>query len=69
MATTSFENLLLKSTSISEQELRSLLTMSDQEGVPIENTLAKQSFASAEDALSELCKTLNLNFGSVTYTT
>ncbi len=62
MASGNFETLILKGTNINERELQIILKMPDKNGIPIENSLATQTYASAEDALLELCRTLDLDF-------
>lgn len=62
MANGNFETLLVKGTSLSEGELKSLMGLPDRHGVPIEESLATQTYSSAEDALGELCSHLNVDF-------
>lgn len=62
MAGSNFETLLLKGTSLNESEIKSLMELPDRHGTPIEEGLAQQTFTSAEDALSELCSNLELDF-------
>src|SRR5690606_23836923 len=60
--TTSLENFILKGTSISEDELRSILTMTNSKGETLRNSLEFKQYTSAEDALGDLCKQLNVEF-------
>ncbi|MCB9026862.1 MAG: type II secretion system ATPase GspE [Bdellovibrionaceae bacterium] len=62
MAESNFQTLLIKSTSLNENEVKSLMLLPDKSGVLIEESLAKQTYSSAEEALSELCLNLNLDF-------
>lgn len=57
-----FETLLVKGTSLSAEEVRSILRTHDQHGVPLEETVGKSNFASPDEAVAELCKVLKLEF-------
>lgn len=58
----SFESLLIKGTSLSEEEVRSILKTHDANGVPYEDTLGKSQYNSPEEAVAELCRVLKLDF-------
>ncbi len=58
----SFESLLLKGTSLSAEEIKSILRTNDSNGVPLEETVGKSQFNTPEEALAELCKLLRLDF-------
>lgn len=60
--TTSLENFILKGTSISEEELRSVLNMTSSKGETVRNALEYKQYTSAEDALSDVCKLINVEF-------
>ena len=62
MAESNFQTLLIKGTSLNEGELKSLLTLPDKKGVPMEESLACQVYTSAEDALADLCNQLDVDF-------
>ncbi len=62
MSVTSLEPLILKSTSISEDELRTLLSMPDVKGQAIQHTFQNRNYATAEDALADLCKAIGIDF-------
>lgn len=62
MAGPSFELLIKKGTSLSEDQLATLLKTSDAKGVTIADHLAKHQFGTPEEAMAELCKLLNVEF-------
>lgn len=57
-----FENLILKGTSISDEQLRSLLQLSDSKGQSGESLFLDKQYASAEEALADLCKHVGVEF-------
>jgi general secretion pathway protein E len=62
MSGSSLENLIIKGSSISEPELQTLLGMPDHRGQPIGHMFHGRTYATPEDALSELCKALPAEF-------
>jgi general secretion pathway protein E len=62
MATPTFETLIKKGTSVSEEQLQALLRTSDPKGTPLQELLAKMTFNTPEEALAELCKHLNVDY-------
>ncbi len=58
----SFESLLIKGTSLTEDEVRSILKTHDSNGVPYEETVGKSQYNSPEEAVAELCRVLRLDF-------
>lgn len=62
MASPTFETLIKKGTSVSEEQLQALLRMTDTKGVPLGEAIAKLSFNTPEEALAELCRHLNVDF-------
>jgi general secretion pathway protein E len=62
MSSSSLEILIAKGTSINEIELKTLLEMNDAKGQPIEAQFRNRTYASAEDALGDLCKAIGADF-------
>lgn len=62
MAAPSFESLLLKGTSLSNEQLKSILKTVDGEGRSIEESLSKMTFNNPEEVVAELCKILEVEF-------
>lgn len=62
MAQLSFENLIRKGSSLTEEQLKVVLETEDQDGLTLSDSLAKMNFSTPEEALSELCKRLGLEF-------
>ncbi len=62
MAGPSFETLIKKGTSVSEEQLQTLLRSSDRKGRPLHEILANMQFGTPEEALAELCKLLGVDF-------
>lgn len=62
MSAISLENLILKGTSISEVEFRSLMKMPTARGEPVEALMASRQYANTEEALSDLCKSIGVEF-------
>lgn len=63
MATVStIESLLIKGTSISQTELKSLMGLPTSSGVSVESVLADRQYNTPEEALADLCKTIGLDF-------
>jgi general secretion pathway protein E len=62
MATTSFETHILKGTSISDGELRSLLRLSNNKGQVGEDVVNQKQYSSTEEALSDLCRHIGVEF-------
>jgi general secretion pathway protein E len=57
-----FESLVLKGTSLTAEEIKSILKTTDSNGTPLEESLGKAQFNTPEEAVAELCKTLKLDF-------
>ena len=62
MASAGFENLIVKTAAMTERQLQSVLELPNRQGVPIKKILAHKNFNSADEALGELCKNLNIKF-------
>jgi len=62
MSASSFESLVLKGTSLTAEELNSVLNIQDQNGAPLEETLVKMHFSTPEEAVAELCKRMGLEY-------
>ncbi|MCB0386624.1 MAG: type II secretion system protein GspE, partial [Bdellovibrionales bacterium] len=62
MATPNFESLLVKGTSITEEQLQSLLKTNDREGRPLKEAMEGKTYSTPEDALAELCDRLDVAF-------
>jgi general secretion pathway protein E len=62
MASPTFETLIKKGTSVSEEQLQALLRTNDAKGVPLDQLISKLSFNTPEEALAELCKHLNVEY-------
>ena len=63
MATThNFETLITKGTGISESQLSEILDSPNKEGATLRDQIDGQSFSSPEEAMSIICKELNLEF-------
>ncbi|NJL26243.1 MAG: type II secretion system protein GspE, partial [Calothrix sp. SM1_5_4] len=62
MAAPSFETLIKKGTSVTEEQLQTLLRTTDPKGTPYADLLGRHSYNTPEDALAELCKLLGLEF-------
>ncbi len=62
MASPTFENLIKKGTSVSEEQLQSLLRSSDPKGIPLSELLSKMTFNTPEEALAELCRHLHVDY-------
>jgi general secretion pathway protein E len=62
MAAPSFETLIKKGTSVSEEQLQTLLRAHDGKGQPLGEVFAKYNFNTPEEALAELCKFLSVDF-------
>lgn len=62
MAAPTFETLIKKGTSVSEEQLQALLRTNDAKGVPLDQLISKLSFNTPEEALAELCKHLNVEY-------
>jgi general secretion pathway protein E len=56
------ELLILKGTSISESELKSLMKMPTARGEPVETLLANRHYTTSEDAVSDLCRGIGVDF-------
>src|SRR4051812_12811583 len=56
------ETLILKGTSISENELKSLLKMPTPRGEAVETLLANRQYSTAEDAVADLCRGIGVEF-------
>ena len=61
-ATHSYETLLIKGTSITAEQLHSILKLTNKNGVPIKKLLDDKTYNSSEGAMAELCKHLNVEF-------
>ncbi|MEQ1664733.1 MAG: type II secretion system ATPase GspE [Bdellovibrionales bacterium] len=62
MSVSALETLILKTTSIGADELKALLQMPDNRGQAIEHIFAHRTYASPEDALSDLCRAIGSEF-------
>lgn len=62
MAQLSFEALIKKGSSLTEEQLRVVLKTEGEDGLPLAETLNRMNFTSPEEALAELCKKLGLEF-------
>ncbi len=62
MSASALETLILKSTSISEGELKTLLNIPDARGEAIIHKLASRTYTSPEEALADLCKAIGSEF-------
>ncbi|MCB0349757.1 MAG: type II secretion system ATPase GspE [Bdellovibrionales bacterium] len=62
MSGTALETLILKSTSISEDELKTLLNIPDAHGEAILHQFNNRTYSSPEDALADLCKAIGSEF-------
>lgn len=58
----SFESLLLKGTSLSAEEIKSIMRTNDSNGVPFEESIGRAQFHTPEEAVAELCRALHLDF-------
>lgn len=62
MAAPSFEILIKKGTSVSEEQLQTLLKQHDGNGQPLADVFSKLQFNTPEEALAELCKHLGVDY-------
>jgi len=62
MASPTFETLIKKGTSVSEEQLQTLMRTSDSKGTPLVELLGKMTFNTPEEALAELCRHLNVDY-------
>lgn len=62
MAAPSFETLIIKGTSVSQEQLRALMQSLNGRGQTYAEVLSKIQFNTPEEALAELCKHLNVDF-------
>ena len=62
MATPTFEILIKKGTSVSEEQLQTLLKAHDKKGRPLADIFAKMTFNTPEEAMAELCKQLGVEY-------
>src|SRR4051812_32281894 len=62
MAAPTFETLIKKGTSVSEEQLQTLLRTHDKKGRPLADVFAKMTFNTPEEAMAELCKQLDVDF-------
>ncbi len=62
MASANFETLIKKGTSVSEEQLQTLLRAHDRKGQTFSDILGRMSFGTPEEALAELCKLLGVEF-------
>lgn len=62
MATIQIENVLLKNTSLSEEQIASLLEMSLDRGGTLRDALAKKEGAGTDDLLAEMSSAMGLGF-------
>lgn len=58
----SIETLLLKGTSLSAEEIKSILSSHDSGGTPLQEAFARNSYTNPEEAVAELCRLLKLDF-------
>lgn len=59
---TSFESLILKGSSVSEEQLKSILRTQNDKGVLLEDSMNKQNYNTPEEAIAELCKQIGVDF-------
>ncbi|MCB0342438.1 MAG: type II secretion system ATPase GspE [Bdellovibrionales bacterium] len=62
MSTSSFEKLILKGTSITEPQLRSLMQAQGRDGGLLEESLTKRTYSTPDEAMADLCRSLDLDF-------
>lgn len=62
MAAPSFEMLIKKGTSVSDEQLQTLMRSPDAKGQPLSEVFAKLSFNTPEEAMAELCKHLGVEY-------
>jgi general secretion pathway protein E len=62
MAAPSFETLIKKGTSVSEEQLQTLLKSRDLKGQILSEVFANLTFGTPEEALAELCKHLGVDY-------
>lgn len=62
MASPSFETLIKKGTSVSEEQLQTLLRAHDKKGQSFADIFGKMTFNTPEEALAELCKQLGVEY-------
>src|SRR5580704_13581687 len=62
MAAPSFEALIKKGTSVTDEQLKAVLKMVHSKGQPLDELLAQVHFNTPEEAMAELCKHLNVDF-------
>lgn len=62
MTAASFQTLLVKGTSLSEDQLSSLLELQGPNGQPIKEALVSKTYHTPEEALSELCNKMGIDF-------
>ncbi|MEK6554386.1 MAG: type II secretion system ATPase GspE, partial [Bdellovibrionota bacterium] len=62
MSGPSLETLILKGTSISEAELKSLMKMPTARGEMVESLLSNRQYSTSEDAVADLCKGIGVDF-------
>lgn len=62
MAAPSFEALIKKGTSVSDEQLKTVLKSVHTKGQPLEEALSQTHFNTPEEAMAELCKHLGVDF-------
>lgn len=62
MASPNFESLLTKGTRIQENQLHAAMAIINHDGLPLAQIVKDRTFVSPEDAMSELCRHLGLQF-------
>ncbi len=62
MASPSFEVLIKKGTSVTEEQLRTLLSATDRKGETLAHVFSKMTFSTPEEAMAELCKHLGVEY-------
>lgn len=62
MAAPNFETLIKKGTSVSEEQLQTLMRAQDKKGRSFADIIAKMTFNTPEDAMAELCKLLGVEY-------
>jgi len=62
MAAPSFETLIKKGTSVTEEQLQTLLRTHDKKGRTFAEIFSKMSFSTPEEAMAELCKQLGVEY-------
>src|ERR1051326_6060996 len=62
MAAPSFETLIKKGTSVTEEQLQTLLRAQDKKGRTFADIFSNVTFNTPEEAMAELCKLLGVDY-------